>query len=336
MNRNSNIELLRICLMLMIIAGHVMMNHKTSYSLTNSDEIIRLLFRSVFCVAVNSFVIISGYFGIQFKKDRLAHLIIQTFFYSAMFMTLAIILGWHTINFRTDMFAFMPIFTKQYWFVTCYVVLYIISPWLNIWVDSLEQSMFRKFLVLGFLIFFLWPTFSFLINSPRFVEDSGFGIVNFVYLYMLGRYIRLHFLDKHSSIYYWMGYLLSVMTLFLCQYVLSWVLGFEFTSWTSYNTVLCFTGSVCLFMTFKNMSFHSSIINYWAKPCLAVYLIHMAPFILGKFCMTIGVQEYHAIYYLLLIFILPFIIYWGCAIIEILRLKVLGGIENKIVSFLVE
>ena len=330
--RNSNIELLRICCMLMIIAGHVMMNHKTLYSLTDIDEIIKLSLRGAFCVAVNAFVLISGYFGIRFKKDRLIHLIIQTFFYSSTFMIIAVFLGWHTVNPRTDFFAFIPILAKQYWFVTCYVVLYIISPWLNIWVDNLERSNYRSFLFVGFLIVYVWPTFSYLINAPQFIDDAGYGIVNFVYLYMLGRYLRLYYIYRHTSLYYLGVYILSSMALFLCQYGLSWFLGFEFTSWISYNTFFCFVGSVCLFMAFQSISFQSSIVNYWAKPCLAVYLIHMAPFVLEKFCIVVGVQDYHGLSYLVLIFTLPFFVYLLCAIIEICRTRVLGGIENRIVS----
>lgn len=332
--RNSSIELLRICCMLMIIAGHVMMNHKIQYSLTDIDEFINLFFRGAFCVAVNAFVLISGFFGIIFKKDRLARLIFQTFFYSSTFMIIAVLLGWHTVNPRTDFFAFIPILTKQYWFVTCYVILYIISPWLNIWVDNLERTDFRRFLFVGLLIVYVWPTFNYLINAPQFIGDAGYGIVNFVYLYMLGRYFRLYYTCRHTSMYYWGGYILSSMALFLCQYGLSWLLGFEFTSWISYNTVFCFLGSVCLFMAFKKMSFHSTIVNYWAKTCLAVYLIHMSPYIFNQLCLTVGLQDYHGFSYLLLIFALPILIYLICAIIEILRFQLLGCIENKIVSFL--
>ena len=334
--RTSNIELLRICCMLMIIAGHVMMNHETQFSLVNSDEIIDLFFRGAFCVAVNAFVLISGYFGIKFKKDRLIHLVIQTFFYSSIFMIIAVLLEWHTVNPRYDIFAFIPILTKQYWFITCYVVLYIISPWLNIWVDCFDRISYKKLLIVGFYIVYVWPTFSYLINAPQFIGDAGYGIVNFIYLYILGRYFRLYFISKHTSMYHWGEYILSSIVLFLCQYGLSWLLGFEFTSWISYNTFFCFMGSVCLFMAFQNMSFQSSVVNYWAKPCLAVYLIHMAPFVLDKFCTVVGVQDYHGLSYLVLIFTLPVAIYLVCAAIEICRQFVLGSIENKLISFVIK
>ena len=333
--RNSNIELLRICCMLMIIGGHVMLNHHTVYYLLGADGIIEQFFRGGFAVAVNAFVLISGYYAIKFKMERLLRLLIQTWFYSVFTLLLAIYLGWHVFNLRSDVFAFFPVLTKQYWYVTCYVVLYLISPWLNKWVDSLGCKDYRSFLLIGFIIVYVWPTISFLFNTPQFIGDSGYGIVNFVYLYMLGRFLRLHYKKFHTSSYYWGGYFLSTITLFVCQYSLSWVLGFEFTSWMSYNSVFIFLGSVCLFMAFKEMAFSSSLINYWAKPCLAVYLIHFSR-LWYNFCLLIGVQNYHGLSYILLIFILPVLIYVVCASTEILRWKLFDGLEQRLVSLLVK
>lgn len=89
-------------------------------------------------------------------------------------------------------------------------------------------------------------------------------------------------------------------------------------------------------MGFKELSLHSSIVNYWAKPCLAVYLIHMAPYVLEKFCTVVGVQDYHGLSYLVLLFILPVAVYLVCVAIEICRLFVFGSIENKVISFVVK
>jgi len=331
--RESNFELLRIFLMVMIITGHVSVHHENPYVLTNGEEIFKLFLWGMICVSVNTFILISGYFGIQFKKDRLLRLIIQTMFYSIVFMIIAIIFGWRTFNARMDLFALLPIITKQYWFVTCYVVLYILSPWINIWVGSLNVNMYRRFLLTGFLIVYLWPTFNYLINAPQFIRDAGYGIVNFIYLYMLGRYIHLYYEEKHSSFFYGCGYLISTIILFICQYSLSWLLGFEFTSWLSYNTLFCLISSVCLFMAFKNLSFYSAKINYWAKPCLAVYLIHMAPNILSVICcIYIGVQDYHGYSWFCLILTLPTIIYFASALVEIGRRKILGSVEDKIIA----
>lgn len=336
-NRNSNIELLRICLMLMIIAGHLMMKHEVqSDTFCNYDEGLKLFFRGAFCVAVNSYVMISGYFGIKFKKERLYHLSFQTFFYSALFMSLAIGLGWHEAHFKTDVFAYFPIIAKQYWFITCYVVLYILSPWINIGAQFLEKDAFRTLLVVGFFLFYVWPTLSYLFNAPQFIGDSGYGIVNFIYLYMLGRYIKLYNGLKLGSQFYFWGYIIAVVSLFICQFSISYLLGFKFTSWFSYNTVFCFVGSVCLFMAFKSISFHSKKINFWAKPCLAVYLIHMAPFVLSVFCESIGLDSFHGMSLIGLVLVLSIVIYFVCAVIEMFRQRVMRGLEEKYIALLMK
>ena len=99
-SRQSNLELLRICCMLMIVAGHIILYHKTPHLLTNNEEILKLLGMSFFSVAVNSFVLISGYFGIKFKTDRFLHLIIQIFSYSVILMCLSVAIDWHTFNIK--------------------------------------------------------------------------------------------------------------------------------------------------------------------------------------------------------------------------------------------
>lgn len=332
--RSSNFELLRICCMLMIVAGHIVLYHKTTYAIDGVDEIIKLLCMSFFSMAVNTFVLISGYFGIHFKKERFIQLIIQTFTYSVLLLIISVAIGWHTFNLKKDIFALLPILTKQYWFVTSYVVLYVISPWLNRWISTLDKKDYKRFLILGFAIIYLWPTFSYLFNTSQFIGDCGYGIINFSYLYMLGRFLNLYYKDIHSPIQYFGGYCLAAIVLFICQYSLSWVLGFEFTSWISYNTVFILAGSVCLLLTFKNIQFKSKIINYWAKPCLAVYLIHMSPYIWDGFCNALDIPEYHGFNFVLVILFLPIVIYIICASIEICRSLLMKPLEKSLINFI--
>ena len=333
MKRDSNFELLRICCMLMIIGGHIIMIHRTFFDLWSFDFCISLFLRGAFAVAVNAFVLISGYFGIRFKWQRLLRLDMQTVFYSVTLLVVALLLGWHTIDVKKDFLLLFPILSKQYWFITCYAVLYLISPLLNQWSESMEKKKYTKLLVIGFLIIYLWPTISYLFNASPFIDDAGYGIINFIYLYMLGQYIHHLYVDKYATRTYWGGFFCSIVLLFGAQYGLSFLLGFEFTSWISYNTIFVFLGSICLFMAFGNMHFASSWINTLAKPCLAVYLIHLHPCIWGNFCEMIGLQSFHGWKYLMLI-VLPVGIYLVCALIESMRMLIFRKVEDAFVSFI--
>lgn len=318
--------------MLMIVAGHIISTHTTTYSLYNPDELIKLFFYGGFLVAVNAFILISGYFGIRLKRDRLISLIVQVMFYSVGLLLISMAIGCHIFSPQKDFLLLIPILTKQYWFVTCYVVLYVISPLLNRWASALERDEYKRLLLIGFCLIYVWPTTNFLINAPQFIDDAGYGIINFSYLYMLGYFLRHHYIEQHSASWYWGGYFLVVVILFLCQAGLSFLLGFEFTSWFSYNTIFIFIGAIFLFMAFKNMKIHSSVINNLAKPCLAVYLIHKHPLIWGSFCKLIDIDSYHGVSFIVLFLTLPIVIYLACAAVEICRLLFMQPIENRIIK----
>ena len=333
--RNSSIELLRIVCMLMIIGGHIIMEHHTEYNPHNFDFSISLFLRGAFAVAVNAFVLISGYFGINFKWYRLLKLDMQAIFYSVLLLVVSIGIGWHVFNLSRDFLLFFPILSKQYWFITCYAVLYIIAPLLNQWAASMDKALYKRLLILGAAIIYLWPTISYLFNAGQFINDSGYGIINFAYLYMLGYYLRHHHVDRASVVRYWGGYIFVSALLFVLQYSLSYVLGFEFTSWISYNTVFILVGAVCLFLAFKNMNFQSNSVNMLAKPCLAVYLIHLHPYVWSNFCNNINVQDYYGVSYILLILLLPMLVYLLCAGIEFFRMLIMQNFEEYVANFMI-
>ncbi|MCR4618522.1 MAG: acyltransferase family protein, partial [Lachnospiraceae bacterium] len=83
--------------------------------------------------AVNIFMLISGYFLVnsEFKLKRLIELIFQTFFYSAVPFVVFLASGkldpeekgiYQLLN------NFLPIHMDTYWFITAYVVVYMLSP----------------------------------------------------------------------------------------------------------------------------------------------------------------------------------------------------------------
>ena len=71
--RSSNFELLRIVCMLFIVCGHIIMVHKYE-EMGDSSWCINQVVRPFCAVAVNVFVLISGYFGIKYNFNPLAEL----------------------------------------------------------------------------------------------------------------------------------------------------------------------------------------------------------------------------------------------------------------------
>ena len=313
--------------MLMIVAGHLIGGHT---DVTLADSLISQIVRCFTICAVNVFVIISGYFSIKFSIKRLFSIELQVFFYLISSLVLVTVIGCHSFDFKKDILVLVPLMTKQYWFMTAYVALVFLSPWLNLFVKKLSKKEYRVLLIVLLLWFYLIPSFCFLVNAGQLVPDAGYGIVNFVSLYLFGGYINKYGLARsYPKQYFLYGFVAVSLTLFLLQLFISKLLGFPFTSWLSYNTFFVLFSAVFLFLYFEKLIIHSPIINNVALPCLACYLFHQSPYIQPFF--RLG-DCYHNLSYLCCLLIYPLLIYAFSFFIEKLRFLVFARLEKKVIA----
>lgn len=321
--RDSNIELLRIICMLFIICGHIIMVHKYENTFDSSWYINQVI-RPFCTVSVNIFILITGYFGLKLKYKKLLTLNGMVTFYSVVFLIISIILGIHTLTFSKDWMQLLPVVTKQYWFITIYFILCLISPFLNILIEHLNKKSYKNLLITMFLAFVIIPTLGFITNFPPITEDSGYGIINFIFLYLTGRYIRLYnpVVGSFCKSWYLLGYFISMMACGLFQICYSKLLGFSFDALLSYDTIFVFFGAICLFQFFKSMHYSSRRINLLAAPCLAVYVLHMHPLFYSYFFKEIlRVNLYTDCPYIAFLLVAPTLIYISSFIIEQCRIK---------------
>lgn len=328
--RESNFELLRIICMLLIIWGHLINKYSVNEPILGVTYLETRFLKSFTIVAVNVFILISGYFSISFKLPRILKLGQQTWFYSITLLILTISFGWHSISYY-DITYFVPIFSKRYWFITIYVILYILSPCLNKLALSISKNHFKSILFIGFFIIYVWHTLSFILNFSRPIDDAGYGIPNFIYLYLFGRYIKLHgnvYTIKQNSLF--LFFIIGIL-LFIFQLTYSIILGFSFTALFSYNTIFVFLESVALFIFFTKLNIgYNPFINGWAKYCLAVYVIHEHPIFKNLIYDFLQITHISPIWFIPYSLFVSIIMYFTFALVEQVRLYFFDNIENKI------
>ena len=54
--------------------------------------------------------------------------------------------------------AFIPVSTNCYWFISCYILLMIFSPYINRAIDSMSELQYRQLLLLMSAVFLVAPT----------------------------------------------------------------------------------------------------------------------------------------------------------------------------------
>lgn len=285
--RNVAFDILRLVAMLMVtmlhITGHGL--EETTIEPFSGAYWITLFLNTFSLVAVNCFVLISGYF-LSTKTTsvkKLAILWLQVWTYSVLIYIVLCFIPGINVNFRisTLIECMCPLLSNQYWFFTCYFLLYLIAPILNKLVESWSQQEYRKALIILVVAFSVIPSVS--IWGDSFGTNRGYSFIWFTILYLIAAYIRKF--DFQWPVHPAVAYLIPCAALCVFQVAVSaWNPGMGsiqsfLSNQCSYNGPLVLCASVGLLAWAKNASLkaregQAKVISTMASLSFGVYLLH--------------------------------------------------------------
>ena len=276
--RHSGIELLRLLSMVFILALHInffAFGQPTSTSF-ESDFLgcsLRFFWESLTIVGVNTFVLISGWFGIRPKTKSVLALLFQcAFFCCALYMA-----GWvFGVDFsRREALRNLFLLGKANWFIKSYLLLYILSPALESFVASASRRTFKALL----LSFFVFQSIYGWLYPVAVYFSNGYSTISFVGLYLLARYVHL-FRPRFATLPKW-----EDLGVFLCLTAITMLLGTLGTfgilpqriSVFAYCSPFVIAGALYLFLFFSKWDISSRLVNETARSSYAIYLFHAHP-----------------------------------------------------------
>ncbi|MBR5116069.1 MAG: acyltransferase [Lachnospiraceae bacterium] len=291
--RQSNFELLRILSMAMIIAMHYMTKGMALPKLSVDHGIGNIVFWILyaFCLSsVHAYVFISGYFTVDARWNigRLLRLWGEVLVYSIGVPLALSVFGLFDIRgggLSLWQQIFLPVTYEHYWFATAYVMLFLLSPILNLAVAKMDRKIFEKMLLALIIVFCGFKSVDpYLIPWDRYGND----VLWFVVLYLTAGYLRVYgvpFLKtqdrkkrKTCGLCVYAGF--SILT-FLIAYVSSFVvrgagkLEYYMDMTYCYNYITVFIASIGLFVAFAETDMgERAVINRIAGYTFGVYLLH--------------------------------------------------------------
>lgn len=291
-NRESNYELLRIISMFLIVLYHVIFHGNI---LAHTTGTLQILFEFVLLstlIHVNVFILIMGYFQskAKFKIKKVISILLQVWFYNILVNGLLKcfnIVEYTNIEFLN---AISPFNLNSYWFVYCYLIMYMLSPFINVIIEKADRITLKKVIILLICVFGIIPYATFGLAWGYNI----YSIEQFILIYFIGAYIRKYDIDKkimsNISLY---QKRLACIGIFISGLVLNFVLylakmymltidsnTLQFLGngigrlINSYSNPILILQSIAIFILFGTFSFKSKIINYISGLTLGVYLIH--------------------------------------------------------------
>ncbi len=349
--RQSNYELMRIVSMLFIVIYHIII-HGNLYFHTNG--ILNLILTFILCITlvhVNSFILLTGFYNYdkQFSLKKFLKTFNASWFYQIFFIIVVLFLGLDLIKNNYELINSISPLNRSYWFVTCYLALYILSPYLNRLIANLNQKEHRNLLIILLLLFSVIP----FITHNSLIDNNGFTVVQFCLLYFIGAYLgkypireNIHFKNYSKNKFQLVMFSIFALCVILnfCSvelYHYFFDLNKQVTVdlantlleilWT-YSVPLVILSSIFYFLWFGTFSIKNKFINLIGSLTLGVYLIHDNHFVREVLYKWTGISTGDIVtnYSIIVkIFLLAFIIFIVCALIEFIRQKIFKFCSNR-------
>lgn len=334
--REPALDLLRILSMIMVVCLHCCNHGGVLGEGLAPGTVNWVLANTVFALAfvsVNCFVLLSGYFQCtsQFKLRRFASTWLQTFFYSVLLcLIINIICPGESISLIKELIkSSIVVSMSQYWFVTAYLLMYAVSPFLNCAIQAMDRT---KHLLCCMVLVGIFSV----AHNVVYINDfggvrGGSSFLWFCVLYMIAAYFRLYLpRGKWSAKGLFLAYLLCALVIaaerVAAEYITPMIFGrVALTSFFfSYNSIFTLAASCFLFLCFRELSISNQrvcrIISAVAPLAFGVYLIHDNRFVRPILWEALKPSAYVESPWLLLYMALCVIgIFVICCIIEKLR-----------------
>lgn len=332
--RNYGIDLLRIFSMLLIVVLHLLKQGGILNSVEQGTAGYHLawLAEIIACCAVNCYGLISGYVNVdnKIKYHKLGIMWLQVVFY-CFFITLIYYFQFkESFKFYHWTDNFFPVCTKQYWYFTAYVPLFLFMPYLNKLINSLTQTKLKK---LGILIFIVFPVTQTVWQTNVFV--GGYTFPWLLLLYILGAIIKkLDLVQKLS----WQRWTLIFTTAAAVSYIFK--ISAEATNAAvnkdilmSYYSVTTVVQGISLLAIGINLDIKKKtavkLISFFSPLSFGVYLIHTNTWIFNnliKNC-AVSLTQLPAPLMLLSVIGIAAAIFVACCLIDYLRMLLFRALK---------
>ena len=290
--RSARIELLRILAMLMVLGLHadfMALGVPAVDDILSSGGITRVVIQSMCIVAVNVFVMISGWFGIKSSLKGFCNFMWQVIYFVGLLLLAGVVLYDVIPDWKSCMGIF-GLYNGGGWFVASYIGLYIIAPALNYCIEHMPVRRMAVMLAAFFAFEFFWGN----TLSVGFVI-GGYSTFSFIGIYMLSGMLR-----KAGNKYGSPALCFAVFLLCTLSNSLFFILSVRYNAVMlsdmvlNYINPLVIVGAASLLLFFARFrtpeclagsSALRKIVLFCAASCFAAYLMHVgSPKALELYC----------------------------------------------------
>lgn len=273
--KNSNIELLRVIAMFLIVAYHLAIYIDVDLNELNFLNRYVLIFLSLGGkIGVHIFVLITGFYSVnkkEFPTKRIIQLLTRVTIWSVAIQIAYILYSGQSLGdtglYKGIVLSAIPFFSVKWWFITAYLLLIMISPILNVALQSISKTQFKRYLYWGGVLCCVLPTVS--IGKLGYAKSTD-PLLLFILIYSLGGYFSRFGCSFNRGKLKFIT--VTVYSVFFVLVAAQNSFSVFFRDQTS--SIFCLVIAVGLFLLFQKATLRSNkVINILGSNTLDIYLL---------------------------------------------------------------
>lgn len=292
--RESGIELYKVIAIFLIVLSHVIQTlTEPNYVLgigegtfiniatatTDLNVLLLALFRICGALGNNMFFICSAWFLVNSKKmslKKVVHMIFDVWIIN-MIVLIALRSMGIQLQISDTVKTFFPTTFANNWYITCYLLFYMIHPFLNRMLEQMNINEHLAFATILFVIYFIIPVLPLEEINLFFANE----FVIFLATYVIVSFIKIYKnewtenLKSNKSILF--VSIISYVVLILCVDFLGLRTNYflnRLVRWNMNNSLFMFLIAFSSFNIMKKKEFINRTINYLSSLSLLVYIFH--------------------------------------------------------------
>lgn len=283
--RRSGIELLKCIAVLLIVMSHLLLcsenyDSPSVISLSEATENISVLM----CIIIRYlgqlgntiFIVCSSYFLIdssRVKPEKVLTLLGINLSVNLIFALIFIVNGVE-ITLKELIRSFFPTILANNWFVTCYIIFYLIHPFLNIILRNVTQA---QLLTINIFCITAYSFFQMVRSGVLYYNALiGFIVIYFITAYMK-KYLKNISLSLSINIFAASISLLGLIILILATNFLGLHINYlndKMLHWKIFINPFIIIFALSVFNIFSKMDFISKAVNYLSSLSMIIYIVH--------------------------------------------------------------
>lgn len=323
-NRDSRFELLRIVAIFMVVMSHFAFFGQ-EYRLVSDVSISNMIGAKIFSIygqiGVDLFVLITGYFmchrtpTLISSINRSWKIWAETFFYTTILFVVICVYNQKLMGIKDLAESIFPFTFSTYWFITSYIMLVMLLPFINKLLNILNKKIFLSFIVISILFNDVLP----IVHNYNASYEHGLGVI--LTAYLIGAYIRLFGVKINHK---WMYLLICLLMMYFVMDVGALILGPNRGKGVVVGIFPLIVATLTFLIVSEMKPFHSNIINKLATTVFAGYIITEYPLLRMPLWKFLGFSNISNSYVAALLGLISvaFMLYVVIFIIDIIRQKI--------------